>query len=73
MATSQVTSLRIPQDLKDWAQEQARSENRSLGNWIVKMMQDRRHGDAAAPASRRDVSTAGPSRKQAFEPRLKRT
>jgi hypothetical protein len=37
-----VTSLRIPEELKDWAKKQAQSERRSLGNWILKLMEDER-------------------------------
>lgn len=42
MANTPVTSLRIPEDLKEWARKQAQTENRSLGNWIVRLIQDRK-------------------------------
>lgn len=42
MANTPVTSLRIPEDLKEWAQRQAQAESRSLGNWIVKLIQDKK-------------------------------
>lgn len=37
-----VVALRIPEDLKEWARKQAQTENRSLGNWVVKLIQDKR-------------------------------
>lgn len=48
MANTPVTSLRIPEDLKEWAQKKARADNRSLGNWIVKLMEDERAADKKA-------------------------
>lgn len=42
MANTPVTSMRIPSELKEWAQKQAQAENRSLGNWVVKLIQDKR-------------------------------
>ena len=40
MANTPVTSLRIPEELKERAKKQAKTERRSLGNWILKLMED---------------------------------
>ncbi len=35
MANTPVTSIRLPDDLKDWLSKKARVENRSLANSII--------------------------------------
>lgn len=40
MANTPVTSLRIPEKLKERAKLRATAERRSLGNWILKLMED---------------------------------
>jgi len=42
MANTPVTSLRIPEDLKEWARKQAQAEHRSFGNWIVTLIQEKK-------------------------------
>lgn len=51
MANTPVTSLRIPEDLKERAQELAERDGRSLSNWIVRLIREK--VEAAAEKRRR--------------------
>ena len=46
MANTPVTSLRLPEDLKEWIQAKADADNRSMGNWIVTKLSELRAAEA---------------------------
>ena len=46
MANTPVTSLRLPEDLKEWVQGRAEAENRSMGNWIVTRLRQMKDAEA---------------------------
>ena len=46
MANTPVTSLRLPEDLKEWVQGKAEAENRSMGNWIVTRLRQMKDAEA---------------------------
>lgn len=45
--------VRIPEDLKAWAQKQARAEGRSLANWLVRLVEQQKANDSQAKKARK--------------------
>lgn len=40
--------LRMPKELSEWVRETARSEGRSMNNWIVRLIEKTREADQNA-------------------------
>jgi hypothetical protein len=42
--------LRMPTDIREWAQQKAREEDRSMNQFIVRCLRQRREGEQQAAA-----------------------
>lgn len=41
MANTPVTSIRLPEDIRDWADKKAQEQNRSRANFIITVLRDK--------------------------------
>ena len=41
MANTPVTSIRLPEDIREWADKKAQEQNRSRANFIITVLRDK--------------------------------
>ena len=46
MANTPVTSIRLPEDIREWADKKAREQNRSRANLIITVLRDAMRSEA---------------------------
>ena len=52
MANTPVTSIRLPDDVREWADRKAQEQGRSRGNFIVQLLRERMAVEPEAIAAR---------------------
>jgi len=57
MANTPVTSIRLPDDVREWADRQAHEQGRSRGNFIVQVLREKMSGEPEALAARKRKRT----------------